>query len=96
MARGISLNDESIIAPRLRKDQREKIRTLVRTNSNFPLVALGLVRDALKGYPEAKTRISDDSDSIIVTMFDQSEKIYTDYAFNFKQYIKIEAPTLED
>ena len=25
MARGISLNDESIIAPRLRKDQREKI-----------------------------------------------------------------------
>ncbi len=96
MARGISLNDESIIAPRLRKDQREKIRTLVRTNAEFPIIALGLVRDALKGYPQAKTRIADDNDSIIVTMFDQAEKIYTDYAFNFYQYTRMEAPTLEN
>jgi hypothetical protein len=95
MAKGISLNDESIIAPRLRKDQREKIRTLVRTNSDFPIVALGLVRDSLKNYPEARTRISDDGDSIIVTMFDSGEKIYTDYSFNFKQYIKGIAPTLD-
>ena len=95
MARGISLNDETIIAPRLRKDQREKIRTLVRTNGDFPLVALGLVRDALKGYPQAKTRISDDSDSIIVTMYDEAERVYTDYSFNFKQYIKGIAPTLD-
>lgn len=95
MARGISLNDETIIAPRLRKDQREKIRTLVRTNGDFPLVALGLVRDALKGYPQAKTRISDDSDSIIVTMYDEAERVYTNYSFNFKQYIKGIAPTLD-
>jgi len=96
MARGISLNDETIIAPRLRKDQREKIRTIVRVNGEFPLVALGLVRDALKGYPEAKSRIADDNDSIIVTMFDTAEKIYTDYSFNFKQHIKLDPPTLED
>jgi hypothetical protein len=95
MARGISLNDESIIAPRLRKDQREKIRAIVRTNGDFPIVALGLVRDALKSYPEASSRISDDSDSIIVTMFDQAEKIYTDYSFNFKQYVRGVAPTLD-
>ena len=95
MARGISLNDETIIAPRLRKDQREKIRTLVRTNGDFPLVALGLVRDALKGYPQAKTRISDESDSIIVTMYDEAERVYTNYSFNFKQHIKGIAPTLD-
>jgi hypothetical protein len=95
MAKGISLNDESIIAPRLRKDQREKIRTLVRTNGDFPIVALGLVRDALKGYPEAKTRIADDNQSIIVTMFNSNEKIYTDYQFNFKAYVKGIAPTLD-
>lgn len=95
MARGISLNDESIIAPRLRKDQREKIRTLVRTNSEFPIVALGLVRDALKSYPEAKTRFTDDETGIIVTMYDEAEKIYTDYEFPFKAPIKGIAPTLD-
>lgn len=90
--KAVSLNDEAIIAPRLRKDQREKMRSLARNNE--PLIALGLIRDALKGY-SAKSTISEDETSIVVTMRDDVEKVETNYEFPFKLAIKCDPPTLD-
>ena len=92
--RAQSLNDESFIAPRLRKDQREKLRVLVRMNYEHPIVALGLVRDALKAYPTI-SRINDDETGIIVTIQETSEKMRTSYEFPFKGPVKIDPPTLD-
>jgi len=93
-SRAQSLNDESFIAPRLRKDQREKLRTLVRMNYEHPLIALGLVRDALRAYPTI-SRINDDNTGIIVTIQETSEKMRTSYEFPFTGPIKIDPPTLD-
>ena len=95
MARGISLNDEMIIAPRLRKDQREKIRTLTKTNGKFPIVAEGLVRDFLKGNTNAKVLLDDDQTCLKVTVYDEAEKVATLYEFRFEDYVRLESPTLD-
>ena len=89
-----SLNDESFIAPRLRKDQREKLRVLVRMNYEHPIVALGLVRDALKAYPTI-CRINDEETGIEVIIQDTSEKMRTQYEFPFLAPTKIDPPTLD-
>jgi hypothetical protein len=93
-SRAFSINDEMLASPKLRKDQRNKIRNLVRTNSAHPIVALGLVRDALKGYPTFST-ISDDETCIEVTVKDSENSLYTKYEFNFELPILIETPTLD-
>jgi hypothetical protein len=95
MAKGISLNDEMVIAPRLRKDQREKIRVLTKTNGKFPIVAQGLVRDFLKGYPNTNVLIDDDQTCLKVTIYDEAEKVSTIYEFRFEDYVKLESPTLD-
>ena len=92
-SRAYSINDEMIASPKLRKDQKAKIRTLVRTNFEHPIVALGLVRDALKGYPTV-AQISDDQTSIEVTVKDGDNGLYTQYVFPFQAPIRIETPTL--
>jgi hypothetical protein len=48
MARPISLNDEVPVTHKIRRDQHKKIKGIVDTNSKFPIVALGLVRDLIK------------------------------------------------
>jgi hypothetical protein len=48
MARPISLNDEVPVTHKIRRDQHKKIKGIVDTNSKFPIVALGLVRDLVK------------------------------------------------
>ena len=93
-SRAQSLNDESFIAPRLRKDQREKLRVLVRMNYEHPIIALGLVRDALKAYPTL-CRINDEGTGIEVIIQDTSEKMRTQYEFPFKGPVKIDPPTLD-
>jgi hypothetical protein len=95
MARGISLNDEMIIAPRLRKDQREKIRTITKTNGKFPIVAEGLVRDFLKGNTNSKVLLDDDLTCLKVTVYDEAEKVATLYEFRFEDYVRLESPTLD-
>lgn len=97
MARGISLNDEMIIAPRLRKDQREKIRTITKTNGKFPIVAEGLVRDFLKGNTNAKVLLDNETEPtcLKVTIYDEAEKVATLYEFRFEDYVRIESPTLD-
>jgi hypothetical protein len=93
-SRAQSLNDESFIAPRLRKDQREKLRVLVRMNYEHPIIALGLVRDALKAYPTL-CRINDDQTGIEVIIQDTNEKMRTQYEFPFMGPVKIDPPTLD-
>jgi hypothetical protein len=93
-SRAQSLNDESFIAPRLRKDQREKLRVLVRMNYEHPIIALGLVRDALKAYPTI-SRINDEGTGIEVIIQDTSEKMRTQYEFPFMGPVKIDPPTLD-
>jgi hypothetical protein len=92
-SRAFSINDEMLASPKLRKDQRNKIRNLVRTNYEHPIVALGLVRDALKGYPTFCI-ISDDETCIEVTIKDYENKIYTQYMFPFQAPVLMETPTL--
>lgn len=89
-----SLNDENSVSPRLRKDQREKIRVLVRTNAENPLIVLGLVRDQLRNY-ETIVRLTDDSTSIIVIMKDRDEKMGTEYEFPLMSPVRRDPPTLD-
>lgn len=93
-SRAFSINDEMLASPKLRKDQRNKIRNLVRTNYQHPQVALGLVRDALKGYP-CFSIISDDQTCIEVTIKDEQNLLYTQYMFPFEAPILMETPTLD-
>lgn len=93
-SRAQSLNDENYVSPRLRKDQREKLRTLVRMNYEHPIIALGLVRDALKAYP-CISRINDDQTGIVVTIGDTAEKMSTEYEFPFMGPVRIDPPTLD-
>ena len=93
-SRAQSLNDENYVSPRLRKDQREKLRTLVRMNYEHPIIALGLVRDALKAYPTI-SRINDDQTGIVVTIGDTAEKMSTEYEFPFMGPVRIDPPTLD-
>ncbi len=91
--RAVSVNDEAVTSPRLRKDQKVRVRNLVRDNANHPIIALGLVRDYLKGY-DCTIQISDDETGIEVTTKDVENKMYTTYSFRFHQYERVETPTL--
>jgi hypothetical protein len=91
--RAVSINDEMIASPRLRKDQKQKIRTLVRTNSETPIIALGLVKDMLKGY-SCTVILNEEADQIEVTSQDMDNSMYTTYYFPFHAYTIIETPTL--
>lgn len=93
-SRAQSLNDENSVSPRLRKDQKEKIRVLVRTNSENPLISLGLVRDQLRNYG-AMVRLNDDHTAIMVIMKDRDEKMGTEYEFPLMSPVRRDPPTLD-
>lgn len=91
--RAVSINDEMIASPRLRRDQKTKIRTIVRTNAEHPIIAQGLVRDMLKGY-SVIVQISEDGTALEVTTKDGDNSMYTTYTFPFQAPLQIETPTL--
>lgn len=91
--RAVSINDEMIASPRLRRDQKQKIRTLVRNNSENPIIALGLVRDMLKGYP-CSIILNEEEDQLEVTSKDSDNGMYTTYFFPFHAFAICETPTL--
>jgi hypothetical protein len=63
-------------------------------NFEHPIIALGLVRDALKAYPTI-CRINDEETGIEVIIQDTSEKMRTQYEFPFLAPTKIDPPTLD-
>ncbi len=58
-----SVNDEMPVAKRIRRDQFKRVKAIVDTNSRFPQIALGLVRDYLKGNPDIRSVYFDNTDS---------------------------------
>lgn len=95
--RTISLNDEVVEIPKIRRDQQRKIQNIVRTNGQFPLVALGLVRDYTKGL-EQVINCQFDSPSeptfIKVTLKSESSRMYTEYTYKLNSPTLLETPTL--
>jgi hypothetical protein len=93
----ISLNDEVVTQPRIRRDQYRKISTLVRTNGEFPLIALGLVRDFAKNIEDVRS-IQLDSDEnptyVSLKLVNAYSKMHTEYQFNLIAPILLESPTL--
>ena len=76
--RVISLNDEVVETPKIRRDQQRKIQNIVRTNGNHPLVALGLVRDYAKGLEQVKNcQFDNDENPTLIKLTLKSEIIST-------------------
>ena len=95
--RVISLNDEVVETPKIRRDQQRKIQNIVRTNGEFPLVALGLVRDYTKGLEQVRNVQFDDEVNptlIKVTLKSDSSRMYTIYTYKLLAPILLESPTL--
>ena len=94
-ARPQSVNDEIPVAPRIRRDQRRRVSEIVRSSGAEPLVAIGLVRDFLKGHA---VQVSFDSDTqptaILVTAADADTKMLTQYQYRLVPHIRLETPTL--
>jgi hypothetical protein len=95
--RPFSLNDESPIAKRIRRDQFRRVRQIVTTNSEHPVIALGLVRDYFKNNPDVRSIRFDSVDTptqIIVETADHMGLGGTQYQFALYSLAKILAPTL--
>jgi hypothetical protein len=91
----ISLNDEVVEIPKMRKDQQRKIQNLVRANGEFPIVALGLVRDYAKGIEHVRSIQHDEVDGVIkVILKSDYSKLITEYTFRLQAPILLETPTL--
>ena len=95
--RVISLNDEVVETPKIRRDQQRKIQNIVRTNGEFPIIALGLVRDYTKGLEQVRNTQFDDEVNptyIKVTLKSDSSRMYTIYTYKLTPPILLETPTL--
>lgn len=94
-ARPQSVNDETPVAPKIRRDQRRRVSEIIRNSGAEPLVAIGLVRDFLKGHP---VRVAFDSETkptaILVTVNDGDIKMLTQYQYRLVPHIRLETPTL--
>lgn len=104
----ISLNDETPQTFKIRRDQHKRIKDIVDTNSKFPIVALGLVRDYVKNCSASSVVAAvnfgeDDRNSlnpkhIVVHTIESgrgsAESLGTTYFFRLNPEPKIEAPTL--
>lgn len=93
----ISLNDEVVTQPRIRRDQYRKISTLVRTNGEFPIIALGLVRDFAKNIEDVRSIQLEPAENptyISLKMVNDYSKMHTEYQFNLIAPILLESPTL--
>jgi hypothetical protein len=95
-ARPQSVNDETPAAPRLRKDQRRRINEIVRQNREFPLVAIGLVRDFTKTYEGVKTAFDNDvtPTQILVTYNDTDARMLTQYQYSLLPTIILDSPSI--
>jgi hypothetical protein len=94
----ISLNDEHVEAPKIRRDQQRKCQNLVRTNSQFPIVALGLLRDYLKGIDTVRTIKLDDEVAptrIEVILKSDITRMSTTYTYRLEAPHLLETPTLD-
>jgi len=92
-----SVNDEIPVAKRIRRDQFRRISGIIDVNRNFPLIALGLVRDYCKGITDVRSVSFDDPENpteIIVFTHPNSSIGGTEYHYNLKATIKLETPTL--
>jgi hypothetical protein len=95
LGRPVSLNDEVIEIPKIRRDQRKRCSNIVRANAEYPIIALGLVRDYLKnceGFRSAQ--ITDDQSQIIAYFYSPSSKMTTQYSFDLVNPTILETPTL--
>lgn len=93
----ISLNDEVVSHPRIRRDQYRKISTMVRTNGEFPIIALGLVRDFAKNIEDVRSIQLDSVESptyISLKMKNEYSKMHTEYQFDLITPLLLESPTL--
>lgn len=91
----ISANDEVVVIPKIRKDQQRKCQTIVRANSKFPDIAVGLLRDYLKENPELLAITHNkETDTINVTLVHQFSRMKTVYTFKLTAPVLLETPTL--
>lgn len=92
-----SVNDETPIAKRIRRDQFRRISQIIDVNRAFPLIALGLVRDYCKGIGDVQTVQFDSTESpqeIIVRTHPDQTIGGTQYHFRINRIGLIEVPTL--
>ena len=93
-ARPQSINDETPVAPRLRKDQRRRISDIIRT-SDSPITALYAVRNFLStGSSIANFDRDDSPNTIQVSCVDGDSKMSTQYQFKLTAPIRLDSPTL--
>lgn len=91
----ISLNDEVVEIPKIRRDQHKRINNIVRTNAKFPEIALGLVRDYTKGIEHLKSvRIDEVENCIKLVLKNDYSKMVTEYQFPLTETLILETPTL--
>jgi hypothetical protein len=91
-ARPQSINDETPVAPRLRKDQRRRISDIIRT-SDAPITALYAVRNFLS-TGTANFDNDDTPSTIQVSCVDGESKMSTQYQFKLAAPIRLDSPTL--
>jgi hypothetical protein len=91
----ISLNDEVVEIPKIRRDQHKRIANIVRTNANFPEIALGLVRDYTKAIEHlASIQIDKAENCIKLTLKNNYSRMITTYQFSLEAPLRLEIPTL--
>jgi len=92
--RPFSINDIEVPITKIRRDQYKKILEIIRTNAEFPIIALGLVRDYVKN--------SSARNVVQAVNFDNNENPTeiivwtpdTQYYYRLTQPKPIETPTL--
>lgn len=92
-----SVNDETPIAKRIRRDQFRRISQIINVNSEFPLIALGLVRDYCKGISDILSISFDSQESpkeIIVRTKPDQTMGGTQYHYRLNRVLKLEIPSL--
>jgi len=100
LGRPVSLNDEPVPTPKMRKDQQRRIKQIVKDNSKNPVVALGLVRDytkSLESLQEVCSVTFDDNESpsrIEVHMRSKQSGLFATYEFTLFSTLILSVPTL--
>jgi len=89
-----SLQSEHLGTPKIRRDQYKRISAIVRNNSQFPEVALGLVRDYIKHAPGVVAILFNDDQTAIRLCMRNAEGMSSEYQFNMIPQILLETPTL--
>ena len=89
-----SLQIEHSPTPKIRRDQYKRISSIVRINSQFPEVALGLVRDYIKHAPDVKAILLSDDKTYIRVIMKNDHRLEAEYQFNMIPQILLETPTL--